>query len=119
MFGGAGLFADGLMFGLVYDGTIYLKADETNVAEFEREGSGPVTYMRGKSTGHATRHALPYWQVPERLYDDPEELAAWAARSFAIAEHKKTAPKKRKKSERRKSKPKNRKPRKSKTRAKK
>jgi DNA transformation protein len=95
MFSGAGIFADGLMFALVVDAAIYLKADETNIADFEREGSRPFAYTRGKSSGKATRHALPYWRLPDRLYDDPDELAVWAARAFAIAESKKFAPRKR------------------------
>ena len=78
MFSGAGIFADGLMFGLIVDGAIHLKVDETNIADFEREGSRPFTYTRGKSSGRPTRHALPYWRLPERLYDDPDELAVWA-----------------------------------------
>ena len=95
MFSGAGIFADGLMFALVVDAAIYLKADETNIADFEREGSRPFAYTRGKSSGKATRHALPYGRLPDRLYDDPDELAVWAARAFAIAERKKFAPRKR------------------------
>jgi DNA transformation protein len=92
MFSGAGIFCDGLMFGLVVRDVVYLKADDANRADFEREGSAPFTYTRGKSTGRTTRHALPYWRLPERLYDDPEELAVWAARAFAVAERKKFAP---------------------------
>jgi DNA transformation protein len=95
MFSGAGIFADGLMFGLIVDGAIHLKVDETNIADFEREGSRPFTYTRGKSSGQPTRHALPYWRLPERLYDDPDELAIWAGRAFAVAERKKLAPRKR------------------------
>ena len=91
MFSGAGIFADGLMFGLVVDAAIYLKVDETNISDFEREGSRPFTYTRGKKSGCITRHALPYWRLPERLYDDPDELAVWAERAFAITERKKLA----------------------------
>jgi DNA transformation protein len=100
MFSGAGIFADGLMFGLIVDGAIHLKVDETNIADFEREGSRPFTYTRGKSLGRPTRRALPYWRLPERLYDDPDELAVWAGRAFAIAERKKLAPLKRAKRKR-------------------
>jgi DNA transformation protein and related proteins len=101
MFSGAGLFADGLMFGLVIRDVIYLKADATTVSDFVREGSGPFTYTRGKSTGRPSRHALPYWRLPERLYDDPDELAQWAARAFAVAERKKFAPRRRPKRKKR------------------
>ena len=95
MFSGAGLFADGVMFGLVVRDVIYLKADETSIPDFEREASQPFTYTRGKSTGRASQHSLPYWRLPERLYDDPDELAVWAERALAVAERKKFAPRRR------------------------
>jgi TfoX/Sxy family transcriptional regulator of competence genes len=40
-----------------------------------------------------TQHALPYWRLPERLYEDPDELAVWAAHAFTAAERKKFVPK--------------------------
>ena len=95
MFGGAGIFCDGLMFALVFDGAIYLKVDEACIADFEREGSKPFVYTRAKSPGRVGRTSLAYWRLPERLYDDPDELAVWARRAFAIAERKKLTPRKR------------------------
>jgi DNA transformation protein len=92
MFSGAGIFCDRLMIGLVIREVIYLKGDHASAADFEREGCAPFTYTRGKSKGRPAQHALPYWRLPERLYDDPDELAMWAARAFAIAERKKSAP---------------------------
>jgi DNA transformation protein and related proteins len=89
MFSGAGIFRDGLMFGLIIRDVIYLKADEGNAAGFEREGSAPFTYTRGKASGRPSQHALPYWRLPERLYDDPDELAVWARQAFEAAERKK------------------------------
>jgi DNA transformation protein len=91
LFGGAGLYADGLMFGLVFDGAIFLKVDETSIPDFEREGSRPFVYTRAKSPGRVGRHSLSYWRLPERFYDDPDELAVWAERAFAIARSKKFA----------------------------
>ena len=95
MFSGAGIFRDGLMFSLIVREVIYLKADAESAADFEREGCGPFTYSRGKASGRPREHALPYWRLPERLYDDPDELAAWARRAFVIAERKKLTPRKR------------------------
>jgi DNA transformation protein len=89
MFGGAGIFAEGLMFGLVFDGAIYLKVDAACIPDFEREGCQPFVYTRAKSAGRVGRHSLSYWRMPERLYDDPDELAIWAGRAFAIAQRKK------------------------------
>ena len=48
MFGGAGIFCEGLMFALVFDGAIYLKVDEASIPDFEREGSRPFVYTRAK-----------------------------------------------------------------------
>jgi DNA transformation protein len=90
MFGGAGLYAGGLMFGLEFDGVIYLRVDPASIPDFEREGSAPFVYPLAKSRpGHASSH---FWRLPERLYDDPDELAAWAGRALAIAESRKSAP---------------------------
>ena len=91
MFSGAGVFSEGLMFGLVVRDVIYLKADHVSIPDFEREGSGPFIYTRGKASGSPRQHALPYWRLPERLYDDPDELAAWAVRAVAAAQRKKLA----------------------------
>jgi DNA transformation protein len=90
MFGGAGIYCGGLMFGLIFDGAIYLKVDETSIPDFEREGSRPFVYSR-KSTGGNAERSLPYWRLPERLYDDPDELTIWAGRAHAIAQRKKFA----------------------------
>lgn len=89
LFGGAGLFADGVMFGLVSGGEIYLKADAETVPAFESEGCGPFQY----ATKTGSRALNSYWRLPERLYDDTDELAVWASRSLAIAQRqRKLAP---------------------------
>jgi DNA transformation protein and related proteins len=90
MFGGIGLYADGLMFGLVFDGVIYLRVDTASIPDFEREGSAPFVYPLMKSRpGRASQH---FWRLPDRLYDEPDELAIWAGRALAIAESRKSAP---------------------------
>lgn len=107
MFGGAGVYLDDLMFGLIFDETLYLKVDDRNRPDFEAEGMEPFTYeMTDGSTG-----SLRYYEVPERLYDDPDELVQWArkamdammqvraeklAKAARAAERKKVAGKKKK-----------------------
>jgi DNA transformation protein len=93
MFNSAGIFADGIMIGLINKEVIYLKTDETSVPDFEREGSKPFSSIRSRGS----RVALPYWRLPERLYDDPDELAVWARRAFEAAERKKLKPRARNK----------------------
>ena len=87
MFGGAGLFVDGLMFGLVTDGMIYLKADAETTPAFEREHCAPFGY----STKHGRRVLTSYWRLPDRLYDDAGELAQWARQALAVARKKAAA----------------------------
>jgi len=82
MFGGAGIYADGVMFALVADDTIYLKAGERNSSDFEREHLPPFTYI----AKNGKRVVMSYRRMPERLYDDPEELAAWARAALAAAQ---------------------------------
>ena len=74
MFGGAGIYAEGRMFALMSDGVIYLKADEHNALAFEREQLEPFTY----ATRTGRRGVMSYRRMPDRLYDDPDELAIWA-----------------------------------------
>jgi DNA transformation protein and related proteins len=95
LFGGAGISSDGLTFALVFEGAIFLKVDDGSIPDFEREGSRPFVYTRAKSKGRVGKASMSYWRLPERLYDDPDELAEWARRAFAIAERKKLAPRKR------------------------
>jgi DNA transformation protein and related proteins len=89
MFGGAGIWSDGLMFAIEFDGVVYLRVDEASLAEFEREGSKPFVYPRAKTPGKIGRPSRSFWRLPERLYDDPDELAVWANRALGIAERKK------------------------------
>jgi DNA transformation protein len=81
MFGGAGIYADSTMFALVADGVIYLKADEQNLPAFEREQLEPFTY----ATKDGRRGVMSYRRMPDRLYDDPDELATWARAALAAA----------------------------------
>jgi DNA transformation protein and related proteins len=66
----------------VVRGVIYLKADAQIIPDFEREGLSPFSY----TTKSGTRSLNSYWRMPERLYDNPDELAVWALRSIAAAQ---------------------------------
>jgi len=82
MFSGYGVSVEGTNFALVLRGSIYFRVDDQNRPQFEGEGSKPFQYdARGKVVTINS-----YWQLPDRLYDDPEELAHWARGSLAAAE---------------------------------
>jgi DNA transformation protein and related proteins len=89
MFGGAGIWSGGLMFALEFDGVIYLRVDDASLADFAREGSKPFVYPRAKTPGKIGRPSRAFWRLPERLYDDPDQLAVWATRALAIAGQRK------------------------------
>lgn len=80
MFGGYGLYREGLMFALVADDTLYLKVDEGNRGAFVEAGMGPFTYE-----GRSRQVALPYWETPPDALDDGSELIALARDAFAAA----------------------------------
>ena len=81
LFGGAGIWADGVMFALVHQGLIYLKADGGNAPAFDREALPPFSYP----TREGRRAIASYRRMPDRLYDDPDELATWARDALAAA----------------------------------
>ena len=82
MFSGFGISADGINFALALRGGLYLRADEQTIPRFEAEGSKPFQYQ----TRAKTVTVNSYWQLPERLFDDPEELTEWARAALAAAQ---------------------------------
>jgi DNA transformation protein len=82
MFSGFGISADGTNFALALRGGLYFRADEQTIPQFEAEGSKPFSYQ----TRAKTVTVGSYWQLPERLYDDPEELTGWARAALAAAQ---------------------------------
>ena len=80
MFGGIGVFRDGIMFGLVADEVLYLKADETTSPGYAAENCGPFVYQ-----GMGREVAMPYWRLPDGLYDDADDFRAWAEAAVAVA----------------------------------
>ena len=82
MFSGFGISADGTNFALALRGGLYLRADDQTIPRFEAEGSKPFSYQ----TRAKTVTVASYWQLPERLYDDPEQLTGWARAALAAAQ---------------------------------
>lgn len=80
MFGGYGIYHQGVMFGLVADDTLYLKADGETSKLFEAKGLGPFEYDKGDKVVK-----MSYYVAPDEILDDPQEAAIWARRSYAVA----------------------------------
>ena len=91
MFGGHGLYHEGLMFGLVADDTLYLKVDEETVGQFEIRGLEAFQYERnGKA------FSMSYHLAPDEMMENPKVAAEWAQRSYEAALRSKSHPKGRK-----------------------
>ncbi len=81
MFGKTGVFCDGVMFGMVTDNTLYFRVDDENRATFkEAEAFPPLNYAK-----KGAMIDLSFWHVPDRLFDEPDELIAWAQAALAAA----------------------------------
>ena len=99
MFGKTGVFCDGLMLGMVRDDTLYFRVDDHNRTVFrEAEAFPPLNYEKGGSSID-----LAFWRAPERLFDEPDELVAWAREALGAA--RRVAAKREPTMRRRKSKP--------------
>ena len=90
MFSGAGLFAEGVMFALRIRDDIFLKADAETIPSLQAEGSRPFAYETKKR--RVIVNSL--WRLPDRLLDDPEDLANFA-RAALRAAHRAAAKKSR------------------------
>jgi len=83
MFGGAGLYRDGKMFGLIADDVVYLKVDDSNRESFVAAGSGPFKPFPDKET------VMSYYDVPPDVLECPDDFVEWSRRSLAIQQRKK------------------------------
>ena len=81
MFGKTGVFCEGLMLGMVTDNTLYFRVDDDNRVAFQEAASAPPLNYRKKGS----TIDLSFWRAPERLFDEPDELVAWAELALAAA----------------------------------
>ena len=81
MFGGTGLYRDGLIFGLAIDDGVYLKTDPKTAEVFRAAGSQPFGYFRKDGR----RAEMSYFSLPEDALDNPERLVAWAELAYGAA----------------------------------
>lgn len=73
MFGGHGVFGDGVMFAIVDSAArCFLRADNTTAPRYEAEGSA--------------RHSrMPYWEIPAVVRSDGDRLLDWAVEALDVA----------------------------------
>lgn len=80
MFGGFGIYCQGLMFALLFEERLYFKVDAFTVGRFAGRGLGPFTYESKGKTG-----SLRYHEAPAEVFDDADEMASWARDAHACA----------------------------------
>jgi DNA transformation protein len=80
MFGGKGIYFNGLIVALDLGDEILLKADAESAPLFAAEGCRQWTYE-----GKNRPVAMPYWSIPDSAIDDPDEMARWAGRAWEAA----------------------------------
>lgn len=77
MFGGVGIYGDGLFFAIIADDVLYFKVDDSNRPDYERLGMAQFMNMQ-------------YYQLPADLLEDPDELGEWVEKSLAVAARKRS-----------------------------
>lgn len=89
MFGGHGIYHNDLMFGLVADDELFLKADKESIPQFEALDLAPFEYQKNDKT-----FKMSYYRAPEEIFDDPDEATRWANIAFDAAVRSANAKKK-------------------------
>ncbi len=94
MFGGFGLYLDGLMFALIAFDRLYFKADDGNRRDYVDAGAEPFSYQ-----GKNRRIEMSYYELPVAVLDDPATVSDWAGRALDAARRAqaKRAPRRRRK----------------------
>lgn len=88
MFGGHGLYLDGVMFGLLDDDELYLRTDAQNVERFKAAGCRPWVYPSPKGP-----MVTQYYRPPDDAFEDPEAMLPWARLGLEAARAKAAAKK--------------------------
>ncbi|HEX6751788.1 MAG TPA: TfoX/Sxy family protein [Longimicrobium sp.] len=79
MFGGVGIYADGLFFALMDDDTTYLKVDDSNRGDFEAAG------MRQFSPFDDPKMVMQYYELPADVIEDADALRPWVLKAIDVA----------------------------------
>lgn len=82
MFGGKGVYRNGLIVAIDLNNELMLKADPESAPLFEAAGARQWSYegKRGKKPVF-----MPYWSIPDAALDDPEEMTRWTRLAYEAA----------------------------------
>ncbi len=80
MFGGYGMYREGVMFALIVEDELFFKTDTSNVVQFEKEGCHPFVYQSKTRTVQ-----MSYWSAPLACLESPTEMDLWCQIAYAAA----------------------------------
>lgn len=83
MFGGAGIYFEGFIFGLIADDTLYFKVDDSNRSDYERAGMEPFKPFSYRPM------LMPYYEVPVDILEDRKQIADWASKALLVSRNSK------------------------------
>ena len=85
MFGGVGLYADDLIFGILASDVLYFKVDDSNRPDYESVGASPFKPYADRAM------TMPYYAVPIEIMEDAATIVTWAKRAVRVAAAAKTS----------------------------
>lgn len=86
MFGGVGVYHEGIMFALIYDDVVYFRVDDSNRPDFETAGYGQLPPQPSRPN-----HRMPYYEIPSDLLEDTDGLRPWFEKALAAARRAKSS----------------------------
>lgn len=92
MFGGAGIYHEGVIFGLIADDVLYFKVDDHNRGDYEQFGMGPFQPFANKPM------VMSYYEVPPQVLENTSQLREWAYKAWLVSQDSRLTGKKKKKS---------------------
>jgi DNA transformation protein len=90
MFGGVGIYTEGLIFAIIAEDKLYFKVSELNQADYEAAGMQPFFPYDSPTP-------MDYWELPPGILEQPEELKVWVEKAVAVAERKRNSKPRKKK----------------------
>ena len=85
MFGGYGIYKDGIIFAIIAEDKLYFKVDDSNREDYEKHGSQPFVYEQGKHQ----RISMSYWELPPNIMKDKQKISRWIQASYQINRQRK------------------------------
>ena len=85
MFGGYGIYKDGVIFAIIAYDQLYFKVDESNRRDYEQYASTPFVYSHGKHKSTT----MSYWKLPADIMEDRHEIAKWVQKSYEVSKSQK------------------------------